>query len=90
VRSCYLAQNFQTDTKLLEKAQREYAAKKLADAERHFRALSKRSPSDIYLQIHLGQTMFEQQKFAEAAESYEKVLKLERGAIGLNRDRVHK
>jgi predicted Zn-dependent protease len=81
------AQNSQPDDKLLTgKAQHEYAAKKLAEAERDFRELTLRHPSSVYMQIYLGQTLFEQQKFAESLRPFAKALDLERSGNKLTSD----
>ena len=62
------------------------AAKKLADAERDFRKLTLDHPSNIYMQIYLGQSLFEQQKFAESRSPFEKALDLERVGNKLTSD----
>lgn len=72
------AQSSAANDKLAEQAQREYGAKKFAEAERDFQELTVRHPLNIYMQIYLGQTLFEQQKFAESLRPFEKALELER------------
>lgn len=76
----------QSNEKLMEQARQEYSSKKLADAERDFRELSKRLPSNIYLQIYLGQSLFEQEKFADSIAPYEKARELERDGKKLSSD----
>jgi predicted Zn-dependent protease len=73
-----LAQHSTTRDKLAEQAQDEYRAKNLVAAERDFRELTVRHPSNIYMQIYLGQTLFEQQKFADSLRPFERALDLER------------
>jgi predicted Zn-dependent protease len=80
------AQNSPAGDKLAEQAQQEYVAKKFAEAERDFRELTARHPSNIYMQIYLGQTLFEQQKFAESTRPYGKALDLERTGSKLTSD----
>jgi predicted Zn-dependent protease len=81
-----LGQSSLPSSKLAAQAKQEYATKKYSEAERDFRELTKRLPSNIYMQIYLGQTLFEQQKFAESAEPYEKARNLERAGSKLTSD----
>jgi predicted Zn-dependent protease len=80
------AQSSSAKDKLAEQAQQEYGAKKFAEAERDFRELTVRHPSNIYMQICFGQTLFEQQKFAESLRPFEKALDLERSGSKLTPD----
>lgn len=80
------AQSSAAKDKLAEQAQQEYRAKKFAEAERDFRELTVRHPSNIYLQIYFGQTLFEQQKFAESLRPFEKAFDLERAGNKLTSD----
>ena len=73
-----LAQSSESNLKLAEKAQREYVAGKFADAEKDFRELTKREPSNIYATTYLGHSLFRQEKYAAAAAPYEKARELER------------
>jgi predicted Zn-dependent protease len=79
-------QDSQPDIRLMQEAQREYAAGQLAEAERDFRELTKRLPSDVYVHVYLGQTLFEQRKFAESVGPYEKARSLERSGSRLTSD----
>jgi predicted Zn-dependent protease len=78
------AQSSAATDKLAEKAQEEYGTKKFAEAERDFRELAVRHPSNIYMQIYLGQTLFEQQKFAGCLRPFERALELERAGNKLS------
>ncbi len=80
------AQSSSAKDKLAEQAQQEYRAKKFAEAERDFRELTVRHPSNIYMQIYFGQTLFEQQKFAESLQPFEKALDLEQAGNKLTSD----
>ena len=80
------AQSPAANDKLAEQAQQEYRAKQFAAAERDFRELTVQNPSNIYMQIYLGQTLFEQQKFAEALQPFQKALDLERTGNKLTSD----
>lgn len=81
-----LAQNSSANDKLAEQAQQEYRAKKFAEAERDFRELTVRHPSNIYMQIYFGQVLFEQQKFGESVRPFEKALDLEQAGTKLTTD----
>ncbi|MGA3093248.1 MAG: hypothetical protein ABSD75_32035 [Terriglobales bacterium] len=81
-----IAQSSAAKDKLAEQAQQEYRAKKFAEAERDFRELTVRHPSNIYMQIYFGQTLFEQQKFAESLRPFEKAFDLERAGNKLTSD----
>lgn len=62
---------------LTNQARHEYSAGKFAEAERDFRDIAQRDPSDIISQIFLGQSLFQQQKYAESVAPYEKAHDLE-------------
>jgi tetratricopeptide (TPR) repeat protein len=81
-----LAQSPQSKDQILEQAQREYAAGKFSEAERDFREVAKVNPSDIYAQIYLGQSLFRQEKYAEAVGPFEKARDLERNGAKLSSD----
>lgn len=84
-RPCF-GQDSQSDIKLMQQAKKEYAAGQFAEAERDFRELTKRLPSNIYVHIYLGQCFFEQHKFGEAVEPYEKARHLEKSGSNLTSD----
>ena len=65
------------DEKQLEQARHEYAVGRFADAERDFREITKRDPSNEYAQVYLGQALFRRKKYAEAVAPYEKARALE-------------
>jgi tetratricopeptide (TPR) repeat protein len=81
-----LAQVTEPSEKLPEQARHEYAAGKFADAERDYRKLTKRDPSNIEDQVYLGQALFRQEKYAESVHPYEKALELERSGSKLTSD----
>jgi predicted Zn-dependent protease len=81
-----LAQSRQSKDKILEQAQREYAAEKFSEAERDFREVAKQKPSDVYAHVYLGQTLFRQEKYAEAVGPFEKARELERNGAKLSPD----
>jgi predicted Zn-dependent protease len=81
-----LAQTAQSSEKLMEQARQEYAAGKFADAERDFRELTKRDPSNVEGQVYLGQALFRQEKFTESVLPYEKARELERSGSKLTSD----
>src|SRR5438067_1913366 len=73
------AQSSESNQQLAEQAQREYVAGKFPDAERDFRELTKREPSNIYAAAYLGHSLFRQEKYDDAVAPYEKARDLERG-----------
>jgi len=80
------AQLAESRERLVEKARQEYAAGKFADAERDFRELTKRDPSNVQGQVYLGQALFRQEKYAESVVPYEKARELERIGSKLTSD----
>jgi predicted Zn-dependent protease len=78
--------SFAQTEKLIEQARQEYSAGKFADAERDFRELTKRDPSNVEWDIFLGQALFRQEKYTEAAVLYEKARELERNGSKLTSD----
>lgn len=80
------AQSSESNEKLAEQARHEYAAGKFADAERDFRELTKRDPSNIECQVYLGQALFGQEKYADSVGPYEKARELERAGSKLTSD----
>lgn len=81
--SCW-AQAPDSNQKLAQRAQEEYAAGKFADAEHDFAELAKRDPSNIYTQIYLGQALFRQEKYAASVVPYEKARELEKSGSKLS------
>lgn len=78
------AQAQKTDTETFREAQHLYADKKLAEAEKSFSEIVRLHPSDVAAQMYLGQTLFEEQKYAEAIVPYEKVRALEKTGTKLS------
>lgn len=77
--SLSLAQNATgSDQELAQQAQREFVAGNYADAERDFRELAKREPSNISAVMYWGHSLFEQQEYAQAVVPYEKARELEK------------
>lgn len=71
---------------LAEQAIKEYKAGKYTAAERDFRELAKRDPSNLNVQVYLGQSLFRQGKYRLAIAPYEKARDLEAAGIKLSRD----
>jgi Flp pilus assembly protein TadD len=84
--SSLIAQNPQSSAKLAEQAQREYAAGKFSEAERDFREVAKSNPSNLSIQVHLGQALFRQEKYAEAVGPFEMARDLEKNGAKLSSD----
>jgi predicted Zn-dependent protease len=78
------AQDRLSDDKLNEQARHEYSEGKFADAERDFRELTERVPSNIDAQVLLGQAQFKQRKYALAVASYESARSLEKSGTRLS------
>jgi predicted Zn-dependent protease len=74
----------ESNEQLMQRAQQEYSNKSLSDAERDFRVLAERLPSNVYVQVYLGQTLFEEQKFREAAGFFERAHQLEKAGSKLS------
>jgi predicted Zn-dependent protease len=71
---------------LADRALQEYKSGQYSAAERDCREIVKQNPSNILAQIYLGQSLFKQQKFADAVGPFEKARELEAGGIKLNSD----
>lgn len=74
----------QSSASLAEQARQEFQAGKYSAAERDFREITMQDPWDIYAHFYLGESLFRQQKYAEATGPYEKVRELERGGKKLS------
>jgi predicted Zn-dependent protease len=83
--SCY-AQGAPPIETLAEQARREYTAGKFSDAERDFRELTKRDPSNIEGYVYLGQSLFRREKYSESVGPDEKARELERNGSKLTSD----
>src|SRR5258708_15517339 len=73
---CIHAQQAATEA-LAERALQEFRGGKYSEAERDFRELTKVDPSNLNAHAYLGHSLFRQEKFAEAAGTYEKTHELE-------------
>jgi predicted Zn-dependent protease len=71
---------------LSERALQEFREGKYSEAERDFREVSKTDPSSIYAQVYLGQTLFKEEKYADAVGPYEKARALEKNGKSLSSD----
>jgi tetratricopeptide (TPR) repeat protein len=80
------SQESQSTEKLAEQARQEYAAGKFAYAERDFREVIKRDPSNVEGQVYLGQALFRQEKYTESVVPFEKARELERNGSKLTSD----
>jgi predicted Zn-dependent protease len=72
-----------SDTEAFREAQQLYASGKLADAQKVLAEITRHDPSNIAAQMYLGQTLFREEKFAEAIAPYEKVRTLEKAGTKL-------
>ena len=81
-----VAQVAESSEKLSGRARQEYSAGKFTDAERDFRELTNRDPSNVESQVYLGQALFRQEKYAESVFPYEKARELEKGGSKLTSD----
>jgi predicted Zn-dependent protease len=70
------------DGTLLQRARQEYSTGQYALAERDFREAAKRDPSDAYVQFYLGQSLFQEKKYADSIVPYERARDLEKGGSG--------
>lgn len=75
-----------SSTRLSERALQEFRDGKYREAERDFREITKADPANVYAQVYLGQTLFKQEKYAEAVGPYEKARALENGGKELSSD----
>ena len=73
-----------------ERAVQEFRNDNWAAAERDFREILKRDPSNITADIYLGQSLFRQEHYADAAVYFQKARDLEKGGKELNttQDRI--
>lgn len=71
---------------LSDRALQEFRAGKYQEAERDFREITKADPSNVYAQVYLGQTLFKQEKYADAVGPYEKARTLEKAGKALSSD----
>ena len=72
-----------SESERFQDAQRLYDKGKLPEAEKGFAEIVREDPANIAAQMHLGQTLFREEKFAEAIAPYEKVRSLEKDGAKL-------
>ena len=79
-----------SDNALRERAHQEFRDDDYAAAERDYAVLTAHDPSDIYAQVFLGQSLFNEQKYPEAIRPYEKAQDLEkdRKILSLDQKRI--
>jgi predicted Zn-dependent protease len=68
----------QSEADSFQKATQFYRSGRLAEAERSFRDIVRRDPTNVAALMHLGQTLFREEKTAEAIAPYERVRALEK------------
>jgi Tfp pilus assembly protein PilF len=73
-----------------DRAVQEFRNSDWPSAERDFREVVKRDPSHVFAHLYLGQTLFRQEKYAEAAASFQKTRDLQKSGKQLNatQDRI--
>ena len=71
---------------LSERALQWFREGKYSEAEHDFREVTKAEPSNIYAQFYLGQTLFKEEKYADAVGPYEKARMLEKDGKVLSSD----
>lgn len=69
---------------IVHQALQEFRDKNYAAAERDFREIAKRAPSNIYAQFHLGQTLFKEEQYGAATTAFQKARDLEKEGKGLS------
>ena len=84
----YATRFHQPRAALAERARREFSERKYAAAEQDFRELTRIDPSNIYAYMFLGQSLFSQEKYAEAVEPYQKARELEKKLL-VQSEEVH-
>jgi len=75
-----------SDPALASRALQEFRNGKYEEAERDFREITRTDPSDVYAQVYLGQTLFKEEKYTDAAHPFEGALALEEGGHVLSSD----
>lgn len=73
------AQTSAPGDQLAQRALKDYQDGNYIAAERDFREIAERDPSNFYAQFYLGQSLFEEHKFADAVGPFEKARALELG-----------
>lgn len=75
---CLYGQQVQSGSPLSDRALQEFRDGKYSAAERDFREVVRLDPSNVYAQVYLGQTLFKEEKYADAVGPYEKARALEK------------
>jgi len=78
----------QSPDSVSSQALRDYQSGRYTQSERGFRELVKRDPSDAYAQFYLGQSLFRQEKYADAVGPFEKASELDRKGNGFSPDQL--
>ena len=73
---------------LADRAVREFRADDWPAAERDFRQVVKRDPTNIFANMYLGQTLFRQEHYAEAATFFQKTRDLQKSGKRLTPHRT--
>jgi predicted Zn-dependent protease len=81
-----LGQQSRPQATVFERARQAFLAGRYPDAERAFRELTKLAPSNILFQFYLGNSLFKQEKYAEAIQPYETTRKLDKSKNVLSLD----
>lgn len=82
-------QEVESKDPLSDRALKEFRNKDYRAAERDLREVTKLDPSNIYAQVYLGQTLFQQERFADAVPVFQKARDLEKGGKKLNSVQHH-
>jgi predicted Zn-dependent protease len=75
---------------LADRAVREFRNNDWAAAEHDFRAMIEHDPSNVFAQMYLGQTLFRQERFADAVVFFQKARDLQEsgGKLNIVQDRI--
>lgn len=75
---------------LADRAMQEFRGNDWPSAERDFREIVKRDPTNVFAQMYLGQTLFRQERYSEAATYFQKTRDLQKSGKQLNttQDRI--
>lgn len=83
-------QDVENFSALADRAVKEFRADDWPAAERDFREVLKRDPSNIFAHMYLGQTLFRQEKYSEAATFFQKTRDMQktRKQLNLTQERI--
>lgn len=82
--TCAWSYGQRSETAALQEGRQLYASGKLVEAEKIFEGIVRHDPSNVAAQMYLGQTLFRQEKFADAIVPYEAVRALEKSGTKIN------